>query len=84
MILVPDPALIGRALADVRALHQLGRRDCARLIADATGRTETSVNAQLWTWDTGGNIPDLASLPPYLDVLGVVLALEYKPTLEET
>jgi len=64
----------------------IGRRQTAKQIAEATGRTETSVNAQLWTWDIGvdkgankhGRRPDLASLGPYLDALDFDLALVEK------
>lgn len=77
MIILTDPTRVGPALAEVRQLQGMGRRECARQIAEITGRTETSVNSQLWTWDVGQATPDLASLGPYLAVLGMTLALDY-------
>lgn len=82
MILVSDPAKIGPALAQVRALQGMSRRQCARLMVPLTGRTETSINAQLWTWDAGRNIPDLKSLGIYLKALGFALYLDFEK--EET
>lgn len=76
-----DPTRIGAALADVRTMLGITRRQVARAIAEKTGRTETSVNAQLWTWEVPpgesslGRRPDLASLAPYLDVIEFDLAL---------
>lgn len=84
MIRLSDPTRIGPALAEIRNMLGLKRRAVARQIAKATGRTETSVNAQLWTWDKGpeeattGRRPDLASLGPYLDALDFDLALVEK------
>jgi hypothetical protein len=75
MIRLTDPTRIGPALAEVRMLLGIGRRQLARTIAAKTGRTETSVNAQLWTWDVGTRHPDLTSLPVLLDALGYDLAL---------
>jgi hypothetical protein len=78
MIHLADPAHIGPALAGFRDLLGLSRRQCARKIAEATGRTESSVNAQLWTWDVEDRTPDLKSLGPYLDALGVRLLLDFQ------
>jgi hypothetical protein len=75
MIRLTDPERIGPALAEIRNMLGLGRRQVARHIAHITGRTETSINAQLWTWDVGRRHPDLASLGPLLDALGYDLAL---------
>jgi DNA-binding XRE family transcriptional regulator len=75
MIRLTDPTRIGPALAEVRGLLGITRRQLSRDIAAKTGRTETSVNAQLWTWDVGRRHPDLASLPLVLDALGYDLAL---------
>lgn len=77
MIKLPDPAKVGPALWELRTLLGISRRQAARAIAKAQGRSETSVNAQLWTWDKAVRTPDLASLGPYLKVLGVSLALEF-------
>ncbi len=80
MIRLTDPTSLGRALGEIRAMLGISRRQIARQIAATTGRAESSVNAQLWTWDTGdsapgGRRPDFASLAPYLDALGFDLAL---------
>jgi hypothetical protein len=75
MIRLTDPTRIGPVLAQVRELQLMTRRQLARAIAAKTGRTETSINAQLWTWDVGRRHPDLASLPVLLDALGYDLAL---------
>lgn len=80
MIRLTDPTRIGPALAEVRNLQLTTRRQLARTIAAATGRTETSVNAQLWTWDVGTRKPDLASLGVLLDALGYDLALVPRET----
>lgn len=77
MIRIVDPTRLGQALGQVRELAGISRRACARTLAEITGRTETSVNSQLWTWDTGGNQPDLKSLGPYLKAIGVALALDF-------
>ena len=74
-IRLTDPARIGPALAEVRALLGMPRRQLARLLAERTGRSATSLNAQLWQWDNAFHAPDLASLPNVLDVLGYDLAL---------
>jgi hypothetical protein len=53
----------------------MSRRQLARLLAERTGRSETSLNAQLWQWDNAFHAPDLAMLPNVLDLLGLDLAL---------
>lgn len=80
MIRLSDPTRIGQALASVREMLGLSRRGVARSIAEETGRSETSVNSQIWTWDMGdqskhGCAPDLASLGPYLRALDLDLAV---------
>lgn len=84
MIRLKDPTGIGPALAEVRGMLGMSRRQCARLIAAAADRSETSVNAQLWTWDTGRTIPDTQTLVTYLDVLGLDMLLDFKIENEET
>ncbi len=75
MIRLTDPAAIGPALAQVRAMLGISRRQLARTIAAKTGRGEASVNGQIWTWDVGRSHPDLTSLPLVLEELGYDLAL---------
>jgi hypothetical protein len=75
VIRLTDPTRIGPALAEVRELQMTTRRQIARQLAEVTGRSETSLNAQLWTWDVGTRKPDLASLGTYLAALGYDLAL---------
>lgn len=75
MIRLADPTRIGPALAEVRQLLGIGRRQMARALATKTGRSETSINAQLWGWDNGVHAPDLASVPLILEYLGYDLAL---------
>lgn len=75
MIRLTDPTAIGPALGEIRGLHGTTRRQLARAIAARTGRSQTSVNAQLWTWDSGRTAPDLASVAVVLDELGYDLAL---------
>jgi transcriptional regulator with XRE-family HTH domain len=75
MIRLTDPARIGPALAQIRALLGISRREMARTVATRTGRSVTSVNSQMWGWDNGIHAPDLASLPLLLDLLGYDLAL---------
>ncbi len=75
MIRLTDPTRIGPALGDVRVMLGIPRRALARTIANETCRNVSSVNAQLWQWDKGHHMPDLASLPPVLLALGYDLAL---------
>jgi len=75
MFRLTDPGRIGQALCEIREMMGIPRREVARQIAEKTGRTETSCNAQVWEWDRGKRRPDLASLPLLLDVLGQELAL---------
>lgn len=75
MIRLPDPTRIGPALAEIRGLQMVTRRQLAREISRITGRSETSVNAQLWTWDVGTRRPELTSLAVLLPALGYDLAL---------
>lgn len=75
MIRLTDPGRIGPALAEVRGLHGMSRRQLARTIAERTGRGITSVNAQLWGWDVGEAQPTFAALVPMLEALGYDLAL---------
>jgi hypothetical protein len=70
-----DPTRIGPALGDIRVMLGIPRRALARTLANATCRNVSSLNAQLWQWDKGHHMPDLASLPAYLDALGYDLAL---------
>lgn len=76
MIALGDPSELGQALKDIRVMQGLTRREVARQIAELTGRSEMSVNSQLWTWDTGACTPEMKSLGPYLQVLGVKLGLQ--------
>jgi hypothetical protein len=78
VIRLTDPTRIGPALAELRDLLGISRREVARQMATATGRSETSLNAQIWTWDVSRAKPDLVSLIPYLQVLGVELLLDFK------
>lgn len=78
MIRLTDPAHLGPELADLRKMLGMSRRQCAREIAKLTGRSEDSINAQLWTWDKGTRRPELPSLVPYLKVLGVNLMLDFE------
>lgn len=80
---IDDTTQVGVALGQVREMLGLPRRVLARRIAEATGRTEDSVNAQLWTWDTGRVTPDTPSLAACLDALGLTLALSFKIENEE-
>jgi hypothetical protein len=80
---IDDATKVGVALGQVREMLGLPRRALAKRIAEATGRTETSVNAQLWTWDTGKVTPDTPSLAACLDALGLTLALSFKIENEE-
>lgn len=80
MIRLPDATRIGPALAEIRGMLGISRRAAARQIAEMTGRNETSVNAQLYSWEVEPGTryhrqPDLASLVPYLDVIEFDLAL---------
>src|SRR4051812_47857142 len=79
VIRVSDPAKIGQALGQVRGMLGIPRRRAARQIAEAVGRSETSVNSQLWGWENGQHQPDLASIVPILDVLEYDLALVERP-----
>lgn len=88
MIRLPDPTAIGKALADIRTMQGMSRREAARQIAAKTGRTETSVNAQIYSWESEPGTryhrqPDLASLVPYFEVLGIDLLLDFKIENEE-
>lgn len=81
MLRLTDPTRIGPALGEIRDLLGIGRRETARRMAAITGRSITSLNAQLWTWDVGsdgdknGRRPTLEKIGPYLDALGFDLAL---------
>ncbi|XVU25786.1 hypothetical protein ACQPZJ_01640 [Actinoplanes sp. CA-054009] len=75
--LITDAAQLGPALGDIRKLLGLTRRELVRRIVAATGRTETSVNAQLVGWDSGKFSPNPASLPPALKALGLRLAVVF-------
>ncbi|MCY1141362.1 hypothetical protein OWR29_25470 [Actinoplanes sp. Pm04-4] len=78
MLHIADPTKLGPALGDVRALLGLSRREVARLVAEKTGRTETSVNGQLWKFEAGKAELMPSSLPPFLEVLAVDLALVFR------
>jgi hypothetical protein len=91
MIPLHDPTRLGPALADIRQMLGISRRGAARRIAAMTGRSETSVNAQLYSWECepGSRYhrqPDLASLVPYMQVLGIFLGAHFKeePEVEVT
>lgn len=75
MIRLTDPARLGPALAEIRALYGYTRADLARLIAANTGRTFGGVYQQLGDWDLGINNPSTRAIGPLLDVLGYDLAL---------
>ncbi|GIE30150.1 hypothetical protein Ait01nite_031950 [Actinoplanes italicus] len=75
MIRIDDPAGLGAALGQVRAQLQIGRRELARSIAEATGRDASAVNSQLWGWENGDYAPNPTSLGPVLAALGYQLAL---------
>jgi len=78
MIRLTDLGRIGPALFEVREMLGISRREAARRIAEATGRSETSGNAQVWEWDRAKRRPDLYSMRFLLDVLGMDLALVEK------
>lgn len=75
MIRIDDPANLGPAIEDIRAVLGISRRDLARQIAERTGRAPDTVNAQLWSWERQHRVPDLRSLGPALEALGYHLAL---------
>jgi len=75
MIRLTDLGNIGPALYEIREMLGISRREAARRIAEITGRTETSVNAQVWEWDRNKRRPDLYSMRFLLDVLDMDLAL---------
>lgn len=75
MIRLTDPARLGQALGDVRALLGYTRPELARIITTNTGRPLKAVINQLGDWDTGVNVPTASSLGPLLDALGYDLAL---------
>lgn len=75
MIRLTDLTKIGPALYDMREMLGISRRSAARQVAEATGRTETSCNAQIWEWDRNKREPGLSSMRYLLDVLDVDLAL---------
>lgn len=75
MIRISDPAKLGQLLGTLRITEGWTRVDMARAIADTTGRGYESLRLRLWRWDTGRDRPDLAGLGPYLDALGLDLAL---------
>ena len=79
MIRVADPAKIGLALADIRALLGYNRRQLARAIAEATGRHEGGVYRQIQEWDRGIHSPTARALGPVLAELGYHLALVAVP-----
>jgi hypothetical protein len=88
MIPVPDATRLGRSLADVRQMLGMSRREAARRIAEMTGRSETSVNAQLYSWECEPGTryhrqPDLASLVPYMVVLGIRLGIDFEEDEDE-
>jgi transcriptional regulator with XRE-family HTH domain len=78
MIRLTDLGKIGPALFEIREMLGISRREAARRIAEITGRTETSVNAQIWEWDRDKRRPDLKSMRFLLDVLDMDLALVEK------
>lgn len=87
-IRLTDPTLLGPALADIRRMLGISRRSAARQIAAMTRRSETSVNAQLYSWEVEPGTryhrkPDLVSLVPYLKVLGIDICLDFMIENEE-
>lgn len=90
MIRISDPARLGQILGTLRVTNGWTRRGLAREIAALSGRTENTVNQQLWEWDNGHTRPDPGSLRFYLAALGYDLALipraeaEPQPCTEET
>jgi hypothetical protein len=75
MIRIDNPEGLGPALGQVRTMLQIGRRELARHIADATGRDARAINSQLWGWEHGDYAPNPTSLGPLLDALGYQLSL---------
>jgi transcriptional regulator with XRE-family HTH domain len=75
MIRLTDLGKIGPALFEIREMLGISRREAARRIAELTGRTEISVNAQVWEWDRNRRRPDLKSMRYLLDVLDMDVAL---------
>lgn len=75
MIRISDPAKLGHILGTLRLTDGWTRRGLARDIAARSGRTENTVNCQLWEWDNGHTRPDPSSLGHYLAALGYDLAL---------
>lgn len=73
MIRLNDPTQIGPALGEIRKDRGMTRRELARRI-ERTGEV-LSADMALWRWETGANVPSLASLSVLLDELGYDLAL---------
>ena len=73
--LITEPAALGPAFAQIRGLLGIGRRPLARAIAEKTGRSVSTINVQLWNWDSGHHRPDLASVALVLAELGLQLAV---------
>jgi transcriptional regulator with XRE-family HTH domain len=73
MIRIADPCRIGATLGQVRKDRGMTRRELARRI-ERTGAV-MSADVALWRWETGTNVPSLASLAVLLDELGYDLAL---------
>lgn len=74
-IRIKDPSNLGIALRDIRNLLGYNRRELARTIAQATGRSEAGVYRQIQEWDAGLHSPTSRALGPILDALGYDLAL---------
>lgn len=73
MIRLKDPTQIGPALGEIRKGRGMTRRELARRI-ERDG-VVLSADMALWRWETGANVPNLASLAVLLDELGFDLAL---------
>jgi hypothetical protein len=73
-IRITDPARVGAALADLRTKLGITRRQLARDLAARTGRSFSSWNSQLWSWEVVRS-PNPASVAPVLAELGWQLAL---------
>lgn len=76
MLVVPDPTQLGQCLAQVRDLLGMTRLDAAKKMAEISGRDVKSCFSQIWTWDVGQGVPKLPALAPYMQAMGVRLAID--------
>jgi hypothetical protein len=72
---IADPAKIGPAITEIRALLGYTRIEFARAVAEVTGRDPKSVAHQLSEWHRLDNSPTMRALGPVLEALGYDLAL---------